>query len=147
MTCCGGDILARKANGELLLVVAAALIDGAGRILLARRPAHKSMGGLWEFPGGKVVGGETPEGALARELEEELGITTYTGCFLPITFASHAYDNFHLLMPLYAVRQWEGVITPAEHDAIAWVDPIELMQYEMPPADVPLVRALQDYLR
>jgi len=138
--------MARRANGPLVLVVAAALVDGDGRVLIAQRPEGKAMAGLWEFPGGKVAGGETPEGALVRELEEELGITVFTGCLLPLTFASHAYGDFHLLMPLYLVRQWQGEITPREHAAVKWVLPVELKNYPMPEADLPLIPPLFEAL-
>ena len=128
---------------RLILVVAAALFDDRGRVLIARRPPGKSLAGLWEFPGGKVEPGESPEAALARELREELSVRTAPETFEPITFASHAYDGFHLLMPLYAVRKWAGDVHATEHDALAWVPPGELGSYAMPPADGPLVKALE----
>lgn len=131
---------------RLVLVTAAALIDADGRVLLAQRPEGKSMAGLWEFPGGKVQDGETPEYALMRELREELAIETRPTCFSAIAFASHAYDDFHLLMPLFACRAWRGQITPREHKAIAWVRPADMLAYPMPPADVPLVAQLRDLL-
>lgn len=130
----------------LLLVSAVALIDADDRVLLARRPEGKSMAGLWEFPGGKVQDGETPEAALIRELDEELGIDTYESCLAPIGFASHAYDDFHLLMPLFVCRVWEGTPQPREGQKLAWVRPNALREYLMPPADVPLVAQLQDLL-
>lgn len=130
----------------ILLVAAAALIDPDGRVLLARRPPGRSMAGLWEFPGGKVEPGETPEGALIRELAEELGIGTWASCLAPITFASHAYDDFHLLMPLYACRRWEGQAAARERQELAWVKPREMRDLSMPPADIPLVAALRDWL-
>lgn len=139
--------MARKANGPVVFVVAGALVDGVGRVLIAQRPAGKPMAGLWEFPGGKIEGGETPEGALVRELEEELGITVFTGCLLPLTFASHAYEQLHLLMPLYLIRQWEGVPIAREHAAIAWVKPVELKNYPMPAADLPLIPPLFEALK
>ena len=131
---------------RLVLVAAVALIDPDGRVLIAERPAGKAMAGLWEFPGGKVEPGETPEAALVRELEEELGIGTWASCLAPLTFASHAYDDFHLLMPLFACRKWEGVPRAREHAGLKWVRPGELGRYPMPPADRPLVAILRDWL-
>src|SRR5579859_5943358 len=131
---------------RLVLVVAVALIDGDGRVLLAQRPAGKAMAGLWEFPGGKVQAGETPEAALIRELAEELGIDVAASCLAPFTFASHRYDDFHLLMPLYVCRVWRGTVTPREGQSLAWVRPPDLSRYEMPPADKPLVAMLRDLL-
>jgi 8-oxo-dGTP diphosphatase len=131
---------------KLVLVAAVALIDTDGRVLLAQRPAGKSMAGLWEFPGGKVESGETPEAALIRELAEELGIDTWASCLAPLTFASHAYTDFHLLMPLYACRKWQGDVTPREGQTLKWVRPTELRDYPMPPADVPLIPILRDWL-
>jgi 8-oxo-dGTP diphosphatase len=131
---------------RLLLVSAVALIDPDGRVLLAQRPAGKSMAGLWEFPGGKVEPGETPEAALIRELHEELGIDTWQSCLAPLTFASHAYADFHLLMPLFACRKWTGLVTPRENQALAWVKPARLRDYPMPPADLPLIPILRDWL-
>jgi 8-oxo-dGTP diphosphatase len=129
-----------------VLVVACALIDADGRVLIAQRPAHKAMGGLWEFPGGKVEAGETPETSLIRELDEELGIAVKEACLAPFTFASHAYPDFHLLMPLYVCRRWDGAPAPREHAAIRWVRPLDLNTYPMPPADLPLIPMLRDLL-
>lgn len=128
---------------RLLLVVAAALVDGAGRVLITQRPHDKQLGGLWEFPGGKVEPGERPEAALVRELTEELGVFVEAGALEPLTFASHAYDDFHLLMPLYLVRRWTGEPRAIEAPALAWVRPEELHTYAMPPADAPLLAALR----
>lgn len=124
---------------KLVLVAACALIDTDGRILIARRPEGRSMAGLWEFPGGKVEAGETPEQTLIRELEEELGITVKEACLAPLTFASHAYPDFHLVMPLYVCRRWDGVVRPRESQRLAWVRPNKLRDYPMPPADIPLI--------
>ena len=131
---------------KLLLVVAVALIDTEGRVLLAQRPQGKSLAGLWEFPGGKVEQGETPEAALIRELTEELGIETKSSCLAPLTFASHSYDDFHLLMPLFACRRWTGIPTPREGQNLAWVRARDLRDYPMPPADIPLIPILRDWL-
>jgi 8-oxo-dGTP diphosphatase len=131
---------------KLILVAAAALVDVDNRVLLARRPEGKAMAGLWEFPGGKVEVAETPEAALRRELAEELSIDVCEKCLAPFTFASHAYDTFHLLMPLYLCRQWEGEIIPREGQAVAWVRPTRLNDYPMPPADLPLIPWLRDLL-
>lgn len=131
---------------KLLLVAACALIDTDGRILLAQRPEGKSLAGLWEFPGGKVEIGETPEETLVRELDEELGIKTKVACLAPLTFASHTYEGFHLLMPLYICRRFEGVPYGRENQAIKWVWPMALRDYPMPPADEPLIPILQDLL-
>lgn len=131
---------------KVVLVSAVALIDPDGRVLLAQRPAGKSMAGLWEFPGGKVEGGETPEAALIRELQEELGIDTWASCLAPLTFASHAYDDFHLLMPLFACRKWNGTPQSRENQALKWVRAAELRDYPMPAADVPLIPILRDWL-
>jgi 8-oxo-dGTP diphosphatase len=130
----------------MLLVAAVALIDVDGRVLLAERPAGKSMAGQWEFPGGKLQEGETPEVALIRELKEELGIDVSQSCLAPLAFASHDYDSFHLLMPLYACRQWLGTPQPREGQQLAWVKPARLTDYPMPPADIPLVAQLRDWL-
>jgi 8-oxo-dGTP diphosphatase len=129
-----------------VLVAAAALVDGDGRVLIAQRPQGKSMAGLWEFPGGKVTEGETPEAALIRELKEELDIDTISACLAPFTFASHRYEDFHLLMPLYVCRKWQGELRAVEHAALKWVRPARLGNYEMPPADKPLVAMLRDFL-
>ena len=131
---------------KIVLVSAVALIDADGRVLLAQRPEGKSMAGLWEFPGGKVETGETPEAALIRELKEELGIDTWQSCLAPLTFASHAYPEFHLLMPLFACRKWQGTATPREGQTLAWVRPSALRDYPMPPADLPLIPILRDWL-
>src|SRR5207302_293257 len=132
--------------GGLLLVAAVALIDADGRVLLARRPSNKPMAGLWEFPGGKVHDGETPERALIRELDEELGIDVEASCLAPFTFASHAYPDFHLLMPLYVCRKWSGIVSSREGQRLAWVRPARLGDYPMPPADQPLVAMPRDLL-
>lgn len=131
---------------RLLLVAAAALVDRDGRILITQRPEGKSLAGLWEFPGGKIHDGETPEFALCRELEEELGIDVRECCFSPIAFASHSYEDFHLLMPLYACRMWTGMPRSMEGQAVKWVMPAELYDYAMPPADMPLIPQLIDRL-
>jgi 8-oxo-dGTP diphosphatase len=131
---------------KVVLVSAVALIDADGRVLLAQRPEGKSMAGLWEFPGGKVETGETPEAALIRELHEELGIDTWESCLAPLTFASHSYDDFHLLMPLFACRKWQGIVTARENQTLKWVRPAELKSYPMPPADIPLIPILRDWL-
>jgi len=130
----------------LLLVVACALVDADRRVLIAQRPEGKHMAGMWEFPGGKVEPGETPEAALIRELREELGIETKEACLAPVSFASHAYEHMHLLMPLYACRRWQGTPTAGEHKAFKWVRPQALRDYPMPPADEPLIAALCDLL-
>ena len=135
---------------SVILVAAAALIDPDGRVLIAERPAGKAMAGLWEFPGGKLEAGETPEQALIRELHEELGISVKEACLAPFTFASHGYAGFHLLMPLYLCRRWDGTPVPREHRAIKWVRPRDLMSdpsvYPMPEADLPLLPMLRDLL-
>jgi 8-oxo-dGTP diphosphatase len=133
-------------NVKLVLVAACALVDADGRVLLARRPEGKPMAGLWEFPGGKVEAGERPEQTLIRELGEELGIVVSEPCLAPLTFASHAYTEFHLLMPLYVCRRWEGIVRPQENQELAWVRPNRLADYAMPPADVPLIAHLQALL-
>ncbi|WP_370235140.1 (deoxy)nucleoside triphosphate pyrophosphohydrolase [Brevundimonas sp.] len=129
-----------------VLVVAVALIDTDGRVLIAQRPEGRQLAGLWEFPGGKVEPGERPEAALIRELREELGIETKESCLAPFVFASHAYDSFHLLMPLYLCRRWEGTVVAREHAALKWVRPNQLSDWPMPPADAPLVAWLRDLL-
>ena len=131
---------------KIILVSAVALIDTDGRVLLAQRPEGKSLAGLWEFPGGKVDPGESPESALIRELKEELGIDTWTSCLAPLTFASHAYPDFHLLMPLFACRKWQGIATGVEGQNLAWVRPNDMRNYPMPPADLPLIPILRDWL-
>jgi 8-oxo-dGTP diphosphatase len=131
---------------KTVLVSAVALIDADGRVLLAQRPEGKSMAGLWEFPGGKVEPGETPEAALVRELHEELGIETWDSCLAPLTFASHGYAEFHLLMPLFACRKWQGIPRAQEGQALAWARKSELRDYPMPPADIPLIPILRDWL-
>ena len=132
--------------GSMVLVVAVALIDADGRVLLTRRPEGKPMAGLWEFPGGKVEARETPEAALIRELEEELAIDVSESCLAPFTFASHGYDDFHLLMPLYVCRVWDGIVRPREGQQTKWVRPNRLRDYPMPPADKPLIAMLEDLL-
>ena len=127
---------------KTVLVAACALIDADGRVLLAQRPEGKPMAGLWEFPGGKVEPGERPEETLIRELKEELGISVSEACLAPLTFASHVYPDFHLLMPLYVCRRWEGIVVATEGQKLAWVRPNRLRDYEMPPADVPLISHL-----
>lgn len=131
---------------KVVLVAAVALVDRDGRVLLAQRPEGKAMAGLWEFPGGKVEPGETPEAALIRELREEIGIDTEESCLAPLTFASHAYEDFHLLMPLFACRKWEGVPMGHEGQRLAWARAAELRDYPMPPADLPLIPILRDWL-
>ena len=131
---------------KLVLVAACALIDTDGRVLIAQRPVDKAMGGLWEFPGGKFEPGERPEEALIRELQEELGITVKEPCLAPFSFASHSYADFHLLMPLFICRRWEGIPTAREHKALKWVWAKELPNYPMPPADIPLIPMLRDLL-
>ena len=133
-------------NLPIVLVAAAALINDKKEVLLAQRPEGKAMAGLWEFPGGKVEDGEVPEFALMRELEEELGIETRPTCYHPIAFASHTYENFHLLMPLFALRMWRGEIIAKEHQAVEWVRPLDMRNYPMPEADMPLVATLRDLI-
>ncbi len=131
---------------KLLLVVACALVDIDNRVLIAQRPQGKQLAGLWEFPGGKLDPGERPEDALIRELKEELGVVVTQSCLTPLTFASHAYDHFHLLMPLYICRKWEGLAMPLEGQAIKWTRASDLRLYDMPPADAPLIAPLIDLL-
>lgn len=131
---------------KLVLVAAVALIDPEGRVLLAQRPAGKPMEGLWEFPGGKIDPGESPEEALIRELQEELGIDTWQSCLAPLTFASHSYPDFHLLMPVFACRKWDGIVTGREGQALKWVRAQDLKSYPMPEADKPLIPILRDWL-
>jgi len=133
-------------TGPLLLVAACAMIDSDGRVLVCQRPEGKSFAGLWEFPGGKVEAGETPEACLIRELHEELGVTVAQACLAPFVFASHDYEGFHLLMPLYLLRRWEGFVQAREHKALKWVRPEDLMDLDMPPADGPLCAHLRDFL-
>ena len=137
---------AAASRKPILLVAACALIDADGRVLLARRPEGKSMAGLWEFPGGKLFDGETPEEALIRELKEELNVDTSTACLAPFAFASHAYERFHLLMPLYVCRRWRGTVQAREGQALAWARPEKLADYPMPPADKPLIPLLRELL-
>ena len=133
-------------SAKLLLVAACALIDADGRVLIAQRPEGRSMAGLWEFPGGKVEAGERPEETLIRELKEELGIVVRDACLAPLTFASHSYPDFHLLMPLYVCRRWEGIPTAQEGQQLKWVRPNRLKDYPMPPADLPLISHLMALL-
>lgn len=130
----------------MLLVAACALVDPDGRVLIARRPEGKAMAGLWEFPGGKVEPGELPEATVIRELKEELGIDVTEACLAPLTFASHGYEEFHLLMPLYICRRWDGMVTAREGQEVKWVRPVRLRDYPMPPADIPLISHLTDLL-
>src|SRR5205085_5446487 len=139
-------VTAAEAAKPVILVTAVALSDADGRVLLAQRPEGKPIAGLWECPGGKVHDGETPERALIRELDEELGIDVEASCLAPFTFASHAYPDFHLLMPLYVCRKWSGIVTARERQRLRWVRPERLAEYPMPPADVPLVAMLRDLL-
>jgi 8-oxo-dGTP diphosphatase len=136
----------KSAPKRVLLVAACALVDADGRVLMAQRPEGKPMAGLWEFPGGKVEPGEVPEETLIRELREELGIVVREACLAPLTFASHAYEDFHLLMPLYICRRWEGSVSGLEGQALEWVRPAKMRTYPMPPADEPLVASLLDLL-
>ena len=131
---------------KTILVVAVVLIDRDGRVLLSQRPSGKSMAGLWEFPGGKVENGEVPEEALIRELKEELGIDTWCSCLAPLSFASHSYEDFHLLMPVFVCRKWVGSPTPMEGQALKWVNRDRLKDYPMPPADIPIIAVIRDLL-
>jgi len=131
---------------KTILVVAVVLIDRDGRVLLSQRPSGKSMAGLWEFPGGKVENGEVPEEALIRELKEELGIDTWSSCLAPLSFASHSYEDFHLLMPVFVCRKWVGSPTPMESQALKWVNRDKLKDYPMPPADIPMIAVIRDLL-
>ena len=131
---------------KTILVVAVVLIDRDGRVLLSQRPSGKSMTGLWEFPGGKVENGEVPEEALIRELKEELGIDTWSSCLAPLSFASHSYEDFHLLMPVFVCRKWVGSPTPMEGQALKWVNRDKLKDYPMPPADIPMIAVIRDLL-
>ena len=131
---------------KILIVSAVALLDKDNRVLISQRSQKRHMGGLWEFPGGKVEPNETPEFALVRELEEEIGINTWSSCLAPLTFASHSYSDFHLLMPLFVCRKWDGIPSPKEGQVLKWVLPKDLTNYEMPPADRPLVAILRDWL-
>jgi 8-oxo-dGTP diphosphatase len=131
---------------KIVLVAAVALVDADGRVLVSRRPEGKQLAGLWEFPGGKVEQGERPEAALIRELKEELSIDVTEACLAPLTFASHAYEDFHLLMPLYVCRRWKGIVSGAEGQDLVWVRPKKLSEYPMPPADIPLIPHLIDLL-
>lgn len=140
------DWLSRERAKPTVLVTAAALLDADGRVLIAERPVGKAMAGLWEFPGGKIDPGETPETALVRELHEELGIDLTESCLAPLTFASHAYEDFHLLMPLYVCRTWKGTVTAREGQTLKWVRPARLADEPMPPADIPLISLLRDFL-
>jgi 8-oxo-dGTP diphosphatase len=140
------DAEPRPMSRKVILVAACALIDPDGRVLIAQRPVGRPMAGLWEFPGGKVETGERPEETLIRELKEELGITVNEACLAPLTFASHAYPDFHLLMPLYVCRRWNGTVAAQEGQRLAWVKPNRLKEYPMPPADVPLIPHLTNLL-
>jgi 8-oxo-dGTP diphosphatase len=144
--CFDAEAAPQPAPAKIVYVVAVALVDRDGRVLLAQRPPGKKLAGLWEFPGGKIEAGETPEAALVRELNEELGIDTKTSCLAPLTFASHTYDDFHLFMPVFVCRVWKGVVTSKEGQAFAWVYPKDFNQYPMPPADVPLIPILRELL-
>ena len=131
---------------KTILVVAVVLVDRDGRVLLSQRPSGKSMAGLWEFPGGKIENGEVPEEALIRELKEELGIDTWSSCLAPLSFASHSYEDFHLLMPVFVCRKWVGSPTPMEGQALKWVNRDKLKDYPMPPADIPMIAVIRDLL-
>ncbi len=131
---------------KLVLVAAVVLVDPDGRVLLAQRPEGRAMAGLWEFPGGKVEAGETPESALIRELKEELGIGTWASCLAPLSFASHGYPDFHLLMPVFVCRKWTGIARPREGQRLSWVHPVRLRDFPMPPADLPLIPVIRELL-
>ncbi|OQM75456.1 NTP pyrophosphohydrolase [Pseudaminobacter manganicus] len=140
------DVPVENRGKRLLLVVACALVDRDGRVLISQRPEGKQLAGLWEFPGGKVEPGETPEECLVRELREEIGVETRAACLAPLTFASHDYDDFHLLMPLYVCRRFEGIAHPREGQTLKWVRPRDMRAYPMPPADAPLIPILMDLI-
>ena len=146
MSNCYDAVAEKPAPSKIVYVVAVVLVDRDGRVLLAQRPPGKKMEGLWEFPGGKIEPGETPEMALVRELHEELGIDTRTSCLAPLTFASHSYDDFHLFMPVFVCRVWQGMVQSKEGQSFAWVYPKDFDKYAMPPADVPLIPILRDLL-
>ncbi len=146
MSNCFEAIPAPQQPLKTVWVSAVALVDADGRVLLAQRPAGKAMAGLWEFPGGKIEEGETPEQALVRELKEELGIDTSSSCLAPVTFASHRYDDFHLMMPLYVCRVWQGQVTAREGQKLVWAYPKDFDKYPMPPADVPLIPVIRELL-
>lgn len=145
-SCWNADVRIAAGDLPIVLVAAVALVDADGRVLLAERPEGKSMAGLWEFPGGKVDDGETPENALIRELKEELGIDVTVSCLAPVAFASHTYDDFHLLMPLFACRVWQGEPQGLEGQALQWIRPVRMGDVNMPPADAPLVATLRDLI-
>lgn len=144
--CFEAAVAETPAPAKIVYVAAVVMVDRDGRVLLAKRPEGKKLAGLWEFPGGKIEEGETPEAALVRELEEELGIDTKTSCLAPLTFASHSYDDFHLFMPVFVCRVWKGAVTAKEGQEFAWVYPKDFNQYPMPPADIPLIPVLRDLL-
>ena len=144
--CFGNEPCSKQGLIEIKLVAAAVLVDTDNRVLLARRPKGKDMGGLWEFPGGKIKEGESPERAVIRELKEELDIDVTASCLAPITFASHRYNEFHLLMPLFACRVWKGNLGPMENQELKWVKPNRLVDYPMPPADFPIIAVIRDLL-
>lgn len=145
-SCWNADVRVAAGDLPIVLVAAVALVDADGRVLLAQRPEGKSMAGLWEFPGGKVDQGETPENALIRELKEELGIDVTVSCLAPVAFASHTYEDFHLLMPLFACRVWQGEPEGLEGQALQWIRPVRMGDVDMPPADAPLVATLRDLI-
>lgn len=146
MSICAEAAVSPQAPAKVVWVSAVALVDRDGRVLLAKRPPGKKLAGLWEFPGGKIEAGESPEDALVRELKEELGIDTAASCLAPLTFASHRYDDFHLMMPLYVCRVWQGTAAAREGQELAWVFPRDFDKYPMPPADIPLIPALRELL-